>query len=71
MNMGSCAAKAKATCSASQELSATHACSVEAQHYYPSFTLKQTPEPYFQSSSSESEYPKSSKAAPLITVKVR
>ena len=54
MNMASCAAKAKATYSASQELSATQACFSETQEItlLSLITFKQKPEVDFPSSSS-------------------
>ena len=76
MYMASCAAKAKATNSASRELSATQVCFLEGQDttLLSLFTLKQKPEVAFLSSSSvaqsESEYRKSLNAVPLLQTKI-
>ena len=77
MIITSCAIKTKASYWGSQELSVTQACCLEAQDStrLSLFPLKQNLEVDFLSSSSvaqsESEYPKSSNAAPLLKTKVR
>ena len=77
MNRVSCAAKTIATYSASQELSATQAFFIEAQDttLLTLYAFKQKQEVDFLSFSSvaqsESEYPKSSNAVPLLKTKVR